>query len=432
MSKAAEAKNKNAYDGLGDMLASGFDSLLAGDEPEVMLGLDDIEIEEQIRPEDEFEDEENSLADLGKSLRKRQLQAILVRPNREGCGKPYLLVAGERRVRAARIEGLTQLRGKIANMSDEEAEEAQLAENIHRKNLSQRAEAKRVQRDLDELGSVEAVLEKHNKGRAWLSKLLSLLNLPEQTDRLVTENITADVEVINMAKQIEKQDPQAAKELVDTLKEGKGKINARQAAKQAKDQVKPPKKGKGAPQNPEAVATAKDRSHEEPGPAVSVPLPQVQGADEENAEVFAGAKPQDPEAGEEMPWDNHSADPKATGQLEQDEEEACELDAAKVPALPPVEALGKAYNLIFECGSDPKTVLSVMPEDEREGVENWLHSFYEAGVSCQNLAAAVIQGFRTGNFANEGHGVFALAAFLNGGEEGVTFNVLNIMGCVKA
>ncbi|WP_278279162.1 hypothetical protein [Xylella fastidiosa] len=38
-----------------------------------------------------------------------------------------------------------------------------MAENIHRKNLTQIEEAKKIQRDLDKLGSVDAVLEKHQK-----------------------------------------------------------------------------------------------------------------------------------------------------------------------------------------------------------------------------------------------------------------------------
>jgi ParB family chromosome partitioning protein len=225
------------------LLGSGIDALFGNsgnpNEYEINVSLDDIEIEAQVR--EEFEDEENSLIDLGKSLLLCQIQAIAIRPNHAGKDKPYLLIAGERRYRAARLVGMMELRARVMDLSDSEAADIQFAENIHRKNLTQIEEAKRIQRDLDKLGSVEAVLEKHNKSRAWLSKILSLLNLPDQAKRLITENVSADLEVINTVKTIEKRDPVAAGALVEELKEGRGKVNARDKAAQVKDQVKPKK-----------------------------------------------------------------------------------------------------------------------------------------------------------------------------------------------
>ena len=82
MSKSA-AEKKGAFAGVGDMMAGGFDDFLTSDatQQSVDIRLDDIAIVEQVRPEDEFEDAEQSLADLGKSLRKDQIQNIVVRPN---------------------------------------------------------------------------------------------------------------------------------------------------------------------------------------------------------------------------------------------------------------------------------------------------------------------------------------------------------------
>ncbi|WP_230957984.1 ParB/RepB/Spo0J family partition protein [Burkholderia diffusa] len=385
MSKVA---TKNAFAGIGDMLAGGFDALLTSDENEMLLNLDDIEIVEQVR--EEFEDDENSLADLGRSLRKRQLQAIIVRPI-EGGPKPYRLVAGERRVRGARLEGLTQLRGRVIPMTDDEAEDAQLAENIHRKNLTQIEEAKKIQRDLDHLGSVEAVLEKHQKSRPWLSKMLALLHLPEQAKRLVAENVSADIEVINTVKTIEKANPKAAKALVDDLKATRGKSNAREKAAAVKDEVKPPKKPKAAKSDGANVATPKDRSAEEPGPVSAV----------------AGT---------------HAA-------ASNDDEDQDEAPAA--PAFAPVEALARAYTAIFEKGTSPKAALDKMKAEQREHCEGWLHSFYEAGVQAKDVSRAVIQGFRNGQFAADGHGAFALAAFLYGTDSEAKFSVLNVFGSVK-
>lgn len=422
MSKPA-AEKKNAYDGVSDMMAGGFDDFLTSDAVHqgVDIRLDDIAIVEQVRPEDEFEDSEQSLADLGKSLRKDQIQNIIVRPNPAlklnplANLPPYELVVGGRRVRGGKIEGLETLRGEIRDLTDEEVEAIQFAENIHRLNLSAQSEAKRVQASVDAIG-VEATLEKYNKSKSWLSKLLSMLTLPEQTKRLVDENVSADAEVINAVKQIEKVDPAAAKAVVEKLKDGKGKVNQRETVKAEKDKVKPPKAKPPttAPKsaNPENVATPPDLTHQAHGPVSDVPPATL--ADDPalkalQSEFAAGAKEHEEE----------DADPIEP------------LDTGKVPALPPVEALDQAFVNIFEFGSDPKMLLSLMAEEERDNVENWLHSFYDAGVDAVNLASAVLQGLRTRQFSEEGHGAFALVAFLSGGEEGKTFNLLDILGCIK-
>ena len=153
-----------------DILGTGVDALFGGNQTTLtVVPLSDIQVKEQIRKH--FEDETNSLSELAESIKQRGvLQPILLRPAPNGSG--YELIAGERRFRAAQLAGLSSIPAHIKNLSDEEAEDAQLAENIQRKNLTQQEEALKIQRDLDKLGSVEAVLAKHNKSRAWLSKML--------------------------------------------------------------------------------------------------------------------------------------------------------------------------------------------------------------------------------------------------------------------
>ena len=369
-------------------LGAGVDALFGGAEDpnefEIIVDLDDIEIEAQVR--EEFEDEENELAELGRSLRKRQLQAILLRPNRTGRDKPYLLVAGERRVRGARLEGLSTLRARVQDMSDEEAEDAQLAENIQRKNLTQIEEARKIQRDLDRLGSVEAVLEKHQKSRAWLSKILGLLKLPEQAKRLVTENISADVEVISTVKTIEKADPKAAKALVDDLKKTRGKANARDRAAEVKDQVKPPKKAKASKGTPASgkVATAKDRSAEQPG-AVA---------------VFADAK--------------NGIDVSGVERLR--------LEASA--------GLAAAYEALSQGGKGSAQIIKALPAKDRKRVTAWLIACHEAGQTAEDAGRAVMEGVRQGSFHAVGEGAFALVAFLQGRDQ-VQFSLEGVFECVK-
>ncbi len=377
--------NKNTtkggtFDGLADMMSGGFDAEIGNADHMTKVALADIEIRDQVRDAGHMEDEENTLDDLGDALAKRQAQNIVVRPNPPGSTKPYLLVAGERRVRAGLKKGLLDLWALVAEMTDEEAEELQFAENVHRKNLTQMEEAKRIQRDLDTLGNVEAVLAKHNKSRAWLSKIMALLNLPEHAKRLVKENISADLEVINTVKTIEKADPKKAAALVEDLKKTRGKTSAREQVAKVKDEVKPSKKTV-AKNAGGSVAAPRNRDIEDPS----------------KGEVFAPAKQSRPSG-----RPAHEA------------------------------ALNNAYTAIFEQGKQPKNTLEGLSDQDREAVEAFLSTFYEAGKQATDAARTVMEGFRNGGFSSDGIGAFALVAYLHGTDEKAKFNLLNIFGVMKA
>ncbi|MEI7870307.1 MAG: hypothetical protein WCI11_20705 [Candidatus Methylumidiphilus sp.] len=58
---------------------------------------------------------------------------------------------------ASKLAGLEKIPAYIREMTDGEAEDAQFAENVHRKNLTQIETAKKLQRDVQRLGSVQAV-----------------------------------------------------------------------------------------------------------------------------------------------------------------------------------------------------------------------------------------------------------------------------------
>ena len=94
------------------------------------------------------------------------LQSVLLRPNPNGKGRAaYQLVAGERRYRASLMADLEQIPAYIKELTDEEAEDAQYAENVQRKNLTQIEEAKKLQRDLDRPLIGEAQAERVRRAR---------------------------------------------------------------------------------------------------------------------------------------------------------------------------------------------------------------------------------------------------------------------------
>lgn len=230
--------SKNAYAGMTDILGGADDEMEAL--PFMMVSLDDIVIKAQVR--ELFEDSDNSLDELAQSIKEEGVwQPILIRPMGDG----YELVAGERRYRAARMAGLLTIPAHVKDLTDEEAEQAQFSENIHRKNLTLIEEAKKLQRDLDKLGSVEAVLKKHNKNASWFSKRVSLLRLPENAARLVKNNVSADLEVLNGVASIEKKNPKVAKIVVDNLSKNKGKVDARKVVNEAKQSLSKSKAKEG-------------------------------------------------------------------------------------------------------------------------------------------------------------------------------------------
>jgi ParB family transcriptional regulator, chromosome partitioning protein len=365
----AAKTTENAFTRTADILGAGIDALFA--EPDAqysLIPLDMIEVKIQIRME--FEDEENPLSDLANSIKVHGvLQPIVIRQSSTG----YILVAGERRYHASILAGLDSIPAIIRDMTDEEAEDAQLAENIHRKNLTQIEEALKIQRDLDRLGSVEAVLEKHQKSRPWLSKMLSLLNLPEQAKRLVNENVSADVEIITAVKTIEKHNPEKAKALVDDLKITRGKENARDKVAVVKDEVKPSKK--------------------------------TQKTKNEQREQITESKGQGSEVG-------IFADAKVTS-------ESLET------------VLADAYMNICENGLNPQTVLEAMNETKKANIEVWLRSFYDLGKQDTDTIRSVVKGVRSRQFSGAGNGALALVAYLHGAGRENGFSVLNILNDVR-
>ena len=125
-----------------------------------------------------------SLEDLAASIRSQGImQPILVRPVGEGS---HEIIAGERRWRASRIAGLTEVPVLVRDIPDEAALAMSLIENIQRENLNPLEEAAGLQRLIDEFGMThQQAADAVGRSRPAASNLLRLLNLPEPVQQLL-------------------------------------------------------------------------------------------------------------------------------------------------------------------------------------------------------------------------------------------------------
>jgi ParB family transcriptional regulator, chromosome partitioning protein len=135
------------------------------------------------QPRSDFPEE--TLAALARSIREvGVLQPVVVR-RRDGG---YELVAGERRVRAARLAGLATIPAVIREGDDMESLRTALIENIHREDLAPLEMAAAFQELLDELGvTQEEVAERLGYSRAHVANTVRLLSLPGECQRLLAE-----------------------------------------------------------------------------------------------------------------------------------------------------------------------------------------------------------------------------------------------------
>jgi ParB family transcriptional regulator, chromosome partitioning protein len=135
--------------------------------------------------------DEAALAELADSIRTRGvLQPIVVRAL---PGGHYERVAGERRLRAARIAGLESVPAMVREADDWERLDLALAENMARVDLNPIEEARACALLVDELGlTKEEVGRRVGRSRVAISNLIRLLELPEETLELIEEGALSE------------------------------------------------------------------------------------------------------------------------------------------------------------------------------------------------------------------------------------------------
>jgi len=121
--------------------------------------------------------DEESLTELSASIREiGVLQPLLVRLLADGS---YQLIAGERRLRAAKRAGLTSIPAIVKTTDDMSSVEQALVENLHRQDLAPLEEASAYQQLIDDFSLThDAVAKRVGKSRSSISNSLRLLGLP--------------------------------------------------------------------------------------------------------------------------------------------------------------------------------------------------------------------------------------------------------------
>ena len=127
-----------------------------------------------------------ALRDLSESIKEHGVfQPIIVKKSIKG----YEIIAGERRVRASRIAGLTKIPAIIRNLNDEQMMEIALLENLQRENLSSIEEAIAYKSMIEKLSLTQDELSKKvGKSRSHITNTLGLLRLPKEVQVMVANN----------------------------------------------------------------------------------------------------------------------------------------------------------------------------------------------------------------------------------------------------
>lgn len=258
-------------------LGRGLDSLFAdtGSSPQQQAGgevntLPLREIEpDKTQPRKTFEPQ--ALAELAQSIQTQGvLQPILVRPNPAGG---YQIVAGERRWRAARQAGLRDIPALVMELTDAQAAEISLIENLQREDLDPIEEALGYRQLMERCGyTQEQAAQRLSRSRSAVANSLRLLSLPQdvlellKTGALTSGHAKAILSIPQPARQSE-----AASLIVAD------KMNVRQAEAICKKLQKEPKNKQKKPARPSIAAEVEISLREVLGTEVKVDYAEGRG-----------------------------------------------------------------------------------------------------------------------------------------------------------
>ena len=237
--------------------------------PVSTLPLREIEPDKD-QPRKDFD--EQALAELADSIaRHGLLQPIAVRA---AAGGAYKIIAGERRWRAARLAGLSEVPVVIKDVTDAEAMELALIENLQREDLDPVEEAMGYRQLMDRCDlTQEQAAQKLGKSRSAVANSLRLLNLPEDVLAFLKEGklSTGHAKVLLGLPEAALQS-QAAEAVVGQ------NLNVRQTEALCKKLAKPQKPPKPQPLRPALAGEVEYALREALGSEVKVDYKNGQGS----------------------------------------------------------------------------------------------------------------------------------------------------------
>ncbi len=194
------------------------------------------------QPRKEFDEE--ALNELADSIAAHGvLQPLLVRPTKNGM---YQIVAGERRWRAARIAGLSEVPALIRELSDEETDKVALIENLQREDLNAVETAEGYRRLMDKYGMTQEQLsEAVGKSRPAVANTLRILNLPSEVLPMVSSGKLSAGHAKAILSAPEEKRLELAKIIVS------GELSVREAEKMAAKMGKEPIEKEKSPKKKE-------------------------------------------------------------------------------------------------------------------------------------------------------------------------------------
>lgn len=159
--------------------------------------------------------EEERLNDLASSIQQHGiLQPIVLRQTVQG----YYIVVGERRFRASKLAGLTEVPAIIKELSDEDIMELAIIENLQREDLNAIEEAESYKKMMTDLNiTQQEVARRLGKSRPYIANMLRLLQLPKNVAQMVQHGALSSAHgrtllTLKDASKIKKTAKQAAQE----------------------------------------------------------------------------------------------------------------------------------------------------------------------------------------------------------------------------
>lgn len=205
------ASQKGLGRGLGALLGD-FSDTTAEDSAFKQLPLHRVEPNPD-QPRQDFNEEE--LQSLAESIRVHGvIQPLTVRETSDGY---YQIIAGERRWRASRLAGLTEVPALVIEADDKTAKELALIENLQRQDLNSVEEALGYQSLMDDFGlTQEEAAERVGKSRSAVANSLRLLTLDEKVLEMIrVGSITAGHARAILMLKSEKKQVEAAQKIAN-------------------------------------------------------------------------------------------------------------------------------------------------------------------------------------------------------------------------